>query len=89
LLLGTGLAAVFAACVVLIIYTTSHDVASVYRHPLALLLLGPLLLAHALRMWFRTELKTASHDPIMEMLLWKETWLVAPLSAAVLVAARL
>jgi 4-hydroxybenzoate polyprenyltransferase len=88
LLLGAGMAAVFSACVVLIIYTTSHDVAIVYRHPVVLLLLGPLLLAHTLRMWFRTELKTVSHDPVMEMLRCKESWFLAPLGVAVVLAAR-
>ncbi|RKR82251.1 4-hydroxybenzoate polyprenyltransferase [Mucilaginibacter gracilis] len=88
LLLATGIASVFSACVVLVIYTSSSDISSIYHRPMILLLLCPLVLATTLRMWYSTELKKVSHDPVIEILFSKETWIIFVLCLGVIFSAR-
>jgi 4-hydroxybenzoate polyprenyltransferase len=84
---SAGIASAYLSTVVLAIYTNSPDVSLLYRHPDRLLLLCPLLLYMATRVWMLAHRRRLHDDPVTVFALDPVTYGVGVLSAAVVWAA--
>lgn len=82
-----GTSAGYMAVLVLALYVSARDVALLYSRPDALWALCPLLLFWITRLWFRTGRNLVHDDPVVEAFKDPVSYLVALLSAAILVAA--
>jgi len=84
---SAGIASAYLSAVVLAIYTNSPDVSLLYRHPDRLLLLCPLLLYMATRVWMLAHRRGLHDDPVTVFAMDPVTYGVGLLSAAVVWAA--
>jgi 4-hydroxybenzoate polyprenyltransferase len=82
-----GTASGFAASLVLTLYLDSEKVQQLYRRPMLLWLLFPLLLYWVSRIWILAHRGQMSEDPIQFALKDRITYVVAAIGAAILILA--
>lgn len=87
-LLSFGVGFSFCATLVLGMYTQSREISPLYKSPVLLALLAPILLVHNLGMWLDGSRGYTSGDPIMRVLHSRKSWLAAAAAAGVIVLAR-
>jgi 4-hydroxybenzoate polyprenyltransferase len=80
---SAGIAAAYLSVVVLAIYTNSPDVSLLYRHPERLLMLCPVLLYAATRVWMRAHRQRLHDDPVIALMKDPATYVVGLLAAAI------
>lgn len=68
IVLGSGLACAFSGLIILFLYTASSEVATTYRHPQGLLLLGVPYLYLLLELWRTAAKGKLHHDPVSHVL---------------------
>lgn len=84
---ATGIASAYLSVVVLAIYTNSPDVSLLYERPERLLLLCPVLLYAATRVWMLAHRRRLHDDPVIALTQDPVTYVVGLLSAAIVWAA--
>jgi 4-hydroxybenzoate polyprenyltransferase len=84
---SAGVASAYLSVVVLAIYTNSTDVSLLYRHPDRLLLLCPVLLYAATRVWMLAHRQQLHDDPVIALTKDPVSHVVALLGAAIAWAA--
>jgi hypothetical protein len=82
-----GTASGFAASLVLTLYLDSEKVQQLYRRPMLLWLLFPLLLYWVSRIWILAHRGQMSEDPILFAVKDRVTYVVAAIGAAILILA--
>jgi 4-hydroxybenzoate polyprenyltransferase len=82
-----GTASGFAASLVLTLYLDSEKVQQLYRRPMLLWLLFPLLLYWVSRIWILAHRGQMSEDPILFAVKDRVTYVVAAMGAAILILA--
>ncbi len=84
-----GPATGFMAVLVLALYITSPEIASLYHHPLRLWLVTPLLLYWTMHMWLTAHRRAMPYDPVLFTVRDPISWGVGVLAAGVVLAATL
>ena len=82
-----GVASGFLSSLVLPLYIQSNGVSALYRNSSLLWLLFPLLLYWISRIWMLTSRGTMNEDPVYFAIRDRVTWIVAGVSALVMLAA--
>ncbi len=82
-----GIAASFTATLVLVLYLNSEQVRIMYRTPIVLWLLAPLILFWQLRLWMMTLRGQMHDDPVLFATRDRTTWIVGVLAFALILAA--
>ncbi|HYE94927.1 MAG TPA: UbiA family prenyltransferase [Rubricoccaceae bacterium] len=89
MLRGLGPACGFLAVLVLALYTTSPEVASLYTTPILLWLVTPLLLYWVMHLWLTAHRRAMPDDPVLFALKDPVSWAVFVFAAAVVAAAAM
>jgi 4-hydroxybenzoate polyprenyltransferase len=84
---SAGLSSAYLSVVVLAIYVTSDDVTKLYQHPERLLLMCPLILYWATRVWLNAHRRRLHDDPLVAVAADPTTYLLLALSAGVILSA--
>ena len=82
-----GISSGYMAVLVLALYITSSEVARLYRTPVTLWWLCPLLLFWVTRLWFRASREIVHDDPLIEALRDPVTYVLGAVSAVIFYAA--
>jgi len=84
LLMAIGTASTFSAIVILSLYVHSTDVVALYRRPGLLLLMCPLLLYWACRIWLKAQRGELNEDPVTLAMSDKVSYFVGALGLAII-----
>lgn len=84
---AAGLAAAYAAVVVLAIYVNNPDISTLYAHPERLLLMGPVLLWWSTRSWLLAHRRRIHDDPVVAFAVDPATHVLVALVALIVYAA--
>lgn len=87
LLLSAGLSSAYLSIVVLAIYVNHADITRLYRQPERLLLLCPLLLYWATRIWLGAHRRRLHDDPVVAVIGDPATYAIGALCVAILLSA--
>ncbi len=87
LVTACGIAASFTAALVLVLYLNSDQVRIMYRHPMVLWLLAPLILFWQVRLWMMTLRGRMHDDPVLFATKDGTTWIVSAAALALILAA--
>jgi 4-hydroxybenzoate polyprenyltransferase len=82
-----GLSSAYLAAVVLAIYANSADVVRLYGHPERLLLICPVLMYGATRLWLKAHRGLMHDDPVVAVASDRATYVMVGVGAAVLLSA--
>ena len=89
MLMGFGVASGFVAVLVSALYVNSTVVTALYRHPIFLWLVSPLLLFWISRIWLITHRGEMHDDPVVFAATDKGSWVVAVIIGGLLWLAAL
>ena len=81
---SVGLSSAYLAAVVLAIYANSADVTKLYDNPERLLLLCPILLYWATRVWLNAHRNNLHDDPVVAVAADRVTYIIGAISIAIL-----
>ena len=84
---AVGLCSAYLAVVVLAIYVNSADLAKLYRQPNLLLIICPVLLYWATRIWFMAHRRQLHDDPVVAVARDPATYIVGAIAIAVVLRA--
>jgi 4-hydroxybenzoate polyprenyltransferase len=87
LVTACGIAASFTATLVLVLYLNSEQVRIMYRTPMMLWLLAPLILFWQLRLWMMTLRGKMHDDPVLFAARDRTTWIVGAAALGLILAA--
>lgn len=82
-----GIASAYLSVLVLAIYVNSDDVSALYSRPERLLLVCPILLYWATKVWFDAHRGHTHDDPLVAVATDKTTYILAALTAAIVTSA--
>jgi 4-hydroxybenzoate polyprenyltransferase/phosphoserine phosphatase len=89
LLRSVGAASGYLAVAVLTLYINAPEVHILYKSPIALWLIGPLLLYWVTRLWFLANRGHLTNDPVVFALTDRPSYVLAGLVVTILIAASL
>jgi 4-hydroxybenzoate polyprenyltransferase len=79
-----GITSGFISALVLALYINSEEVKKLYRHPMTLLAICPLLLYWVSRVWFLATRQKVDEDPVVFALRDKTSYLIGAICAALI-----
>jgi 4-hydroxybenzoate polyprenyltransferase len=84
---SVGTSSAYMSVLILALYVNSMDVMRLYNHPERLLLLCPVLLYWATRIWLQAHRRQLHHDPVVSVALDRGTYVLVVIAAAIIWAA--